>query len=105
MMGWWSFGTVCKKHKREATLQSFEFSADGELRLTFYCYECKDFFVTCIYASTLEEDAREKDRGLREGQQNKLAKPVRPPLQITPPAFTEEDMKFLAELKIKDEKK
>ena len=60
-MSWWGYPILCPKCQKAPTLQSFEFSADGECRLTYACTTCKQDIYWKVFASQLQHIARSND--------------------------------------------
>ena len=96
-MAWWDHKILCPKCNELATLVEFNFSADGELRLYYICYTCKETIAWRVYASGLQEIARRND--LEKHCKNCGKGIVTPPLALPapqkPPDDFEEFMKGL----------
>ena len=104
-MKWWGINVICPKCSKDAVLQYAQHSADGELRFTAYCFDCKEVIIAERYGSYLQWSAGQKDleaeraakqQQKQQGQQNPgPGKPIRPPL-----SRVAEDDKFLKRLGI-----
>lgn len=98
---WWLLVIVCGGCNQPAPLHDFRFSADGELLFIGRCDTCKAMVHLTVYASKLSHIALRQD--MDKADKPKAQTPVRPPLAISPPTFTEQDKKYLHEMGAGDE--
>ncbi len=90
---YWSFPISCEKCSQPTHLQSFQFSADGELVLHTYCYDCKQVHRFSIYMERLKAVAMQND--IRDYMQGLKARKSLP--KSDPNTITDEDKQFLKE--------
>jgi hypothetical protein len=90
---WWGISLDCPEHKKSCILQVATFSADGELRFTFWCPDCKEFYNYQVFASALQHRALMNDIGA-DKQIPRKPQPVRPPTALpSPPTVLTDDDK------------
>ena len=90
----WHVKLTCLKCSSDVVLQACQFSSDGELKFTFYCFDCKQVWLYRVFASQLVSMALVNDVEEYVKSRNEPGRPVRPPLLTPPPLFTEEDKKL-----------
>jgi hypothetical protein len=106
MQTWWGVSISCPQCKGATVLQFAFFSADGEMKFTFYCPTCKELLHWSIYASVLAHMALrndlQKDKLTAPAPKLHPGKPVKPPLALPQPTekLTVADAKWMAEMHI-----
>ena len=102
----WGVDVFCPKCKKSATLQLVLFSADGELKMTYFCFGCREALEYRTFASALAHRAllndidAERKETKRKREERGGRPPLEPPLAVPPPAITDEDRKWEREMGI-----
>jgi hypothetical protein len=83
-------------------MQTTEYRADGALRYTFYCHECKKYNSWSVFSSQLQHSALYSD--LEKCLKTVPNHPLRPPLAPSSSNEESEDDSFLRGFGIGDPK-
>lgn len=98
-MQWWGATIQCPECKCDTVLQIAMFSADGELKFTFWCPKCKELYHWRVFATSLQHQAFIND--MEKAQRViPVSRPLKPPLQIPPEKISEEDRNFMKDFHI-----
>ena len=98
---WYGLICNCSECKKPSTLQTAEFSADGELRFMVYCFDCHVTTYALVFATALAEMARRRDIQKCLNSLTTPNTPVQPPIkkEVKP---NQKDKDFLHDLGIGD---
>ena len=98
---WWGVNLPCTECRGETSLQLVLFSADGELKFTFYCSKCRKILDWVVGATQLAHRALMCDMD-RYHKPHPTNRPLSPPLS-KPEKLTEKDKKLLSDFGIDEE--
>lgn len=99
---YWGISLKCEQCKVDVEIQLVMFSADGELKFTYWCRTCKQIWHHLVYASSLAEQARRNDL-TKHLEKMLVTGPVKPPLKqklLPKPEFSVQDCKELRDMGI-----